>query len=228
MNSASCVLVLLVLAALNVNVVDCLSPLTSLRLQTSNAQAVTSSHLNANTNTLDVNANANVNSREEDLEVTRQLIMAHFDKIDSCEDEDSEDSSFHACSSSKNKNKKELELELELATNILLQSLMSVKSCANRIQNTARIVTANISIHLDPLTRMNQVLIRKGRKAATATVSRAKIWDGATAGASFGSLLTMQFPSDVVTRVQLEKTGMKFVSVCSRILSLGQLEICFD
>jgi len=150
-----------------------------------------------------------------DLELTRQLIMSHFDKVDA--DTGSKNSAIADAM---------FEMDLKVACaqamtkRALVSSIVGTTNCAKVFASVPKNVL--VSCAIDPIrsgiskvTSINKsIRNRRGTRLPGYTPALAT----ASVNNMFGSL----------TVKAIEKKSLEFVSVMSRVLSLGQLELCFD
>jgi len=150
-----------------------------------------------------------------DLDLTRQLIMSHFDKVDA----DSGRLNGAVASSI-------FEMDLKLACaqamtkRALVSSIVGTTRCAKVVASVPKTVLESCAI--DPIrsgivkvSSINKsIRNRRGARLPGYTPALSK----ADVGNMFGRL-TVQ---------AIEKKSLECLSIMSRVLSLGQLELCFE
>jgi hypothetical protein len=150
-----------------------------------------------------------------DLDLTRKLIMSHFEKVDShngVKNGAVADAIFVmdlkvACAQAMTKR-------------ALVSSIVGTTNCAKVVASAPKIVL--VSCAIDPIksgiAKVNlinkSIRNRRGARLPGYTPALVK----ANVGNMFGSL----------TVKAIEKKSLEFVSIMSRVLTLGQLELCFD
>ena len=148
-----------------------------------------------------------------DLELTRKLIMSHFDKVDNgAKNGAVADAIF------------EMDLKVACAQAMtkraLVSSIVGTTNCAKVVASAPKNVL--VSCAIDPIksgiAKVNSfnksIRNRRGARLPGYTPALVK----ANVGNMFGSL----------TVKAIEKKSLEFVSIMSRVLTLGQLELCFD
>jgi hypothetical protein len=150
-----------------------------------------------------------------DLELTRKLIMSHFDKVDA---DSSRNNGIVADTI--------FEMDLKLACaqamtkRALVSSFVGTTYCAKVIASVPKTVLESCA--MDPIrsgiVKVNSInesiRHRRGARLPGYTTALSK----SDVGNMFGRL----------TVRAIEKKSLDFISVMSRVLSLGQLELCFD